>query len=408
MTTRKAYAYLLVLLLCAPLWARATGPDYELAAKRPALAEYIQVHYPNQLTDPHKKKRRCFSQFGYNLSFFRWKLFDIAQFVEPGDFGTHSYGQPSMKEKNGALYTCKGGFIDLSHVRAAADWTVYLTFKIINDTCGFALPPEFGSLQLSFKDLDQLSMHDVASLSQKIAYERLLWHEIVSWHYHGPNHLNSEQQSAFTPEDIYSNLLGTQVGKDIALRILTMHEDLTYEEIATQEIYKAIQDLLPLNVEACKQAYDKVDRFVQLQLPENKRNHDVWWDSNIIFRDQRYVFKRYMAIGPSLEPWLVPNQNELGCNCDGKGEVLPVPQYTLSGLPFHKYYTFSITPDPILFYSKTDGKQLHPEFGPFTTHHIGQIVAYVGKQIESTLMAGYSERDSYDPVPSFGKVKRVQ
>src|SRR5512139_4039149 len=39
--------------------------------------------------------------------------------------GTHGYYfRPS--ERNGIAYTCRGGHIDIMHVRIAADWTAYL------------------------------------------------------------------------------------------------------------------------------------------------------------------------------------------------------------------------------------------------------------------------------------------
>lgn len=401
-----------------------------MEAKRHMLVQHINQHYPEQLTDPHKKKRRCFSQFGYNLSFFRWQLFPITQFIDPNHFGTHSYGQPHPKEKNGVVYTCKGGFLDVSHLRAATDWTVYLTFKILNEPQGFDLPEELGSLRLDFKNIDELSLEEVATMSQKIAYERLLWHEIVSWYYHGPNHLNSEQQSAFTPEDTYSNLLGTVIGKNVALRILTLQEDLTYEQIATEEINKMVATLQPLSIEACIKAYDKVDRYKQLQLPAKQRNADVWWDSNIIFRDQRYVFKRYMNIGPVLEPWLVPGSEELNCpeyrpsssplqaNTQTALPVetyendlalsLTVPLSTAAGKSYYEYYNFHISPSDVLFFSTKTGEQLHDTFEPFNTKDIGQVVSQVGKEMEATLLPGYDVRDNFDPVPHFGKLKRVE
>lgn len=411
---------LLTLLLYLPFISWASMPENKLEVKRPQLVSYINEHCAEQLTDPHKKKRRSFSQFGYNLSFFQYELFPIVEFTDVDHLGTHSYGKPGSDEKNGVIYTCKGGFLDVSHIRAAADWTVHLAFKILHDNCDFELPDESGKLSARFTNLQELSLEDVIAMAQKMAHERLLWHEIVSWHYHGPNRMNSEQQSAFTPEDIYSNLVGTEVGKNIAMRMLLTQEQLPYETIATEEIKKAILQLHPLSIEACKKAYDMVDRYRQQQLPPEERNTDVWWDSNIIFRDQRYVFKRYMHVGPVLEPWLVPNAEKIGCPCNNntvadnttgypvsQEQALLVPQVSTTGKSFYQYYQFTIEPDDILFFNKNTGALLHPVFSAFTTNNIAEIVGWVGNEIETTLMPGFDRRDHNDPVPSFGKVKRV-
>jgi hypothetical protein len=49
-------------------------------------------------------------------------------FLEPDNLGSHSY-TPNPFEKNGIVYTCDGGHIDISHVRANADDTRFLVKK---------------------------------------------------------------------------------------------------------------------------------------------------------------------------------------------------------------------------------------------------------------------------------------
>ena len=41
------------------------------------------------------------------------------------DLGPHGYG-PRWGESNGIVYTCRAGHIDITHLRAAADWTRYV------------------------------------------------------------------------------------------------------------------------------------------------------------------------------------------------------------------------------------------------------------------------------------------
>ena len=57
------------------------------------------------------------------------------RFPNPKKLGKHGYGF-SLSEKNGIVYTCKAGHIDISHLRIAADWTAYLkrkTYEIIKE-----------------------------------------------------------------------------------------------------------------------------------------------------------------------------------------------------------------------------------------------------------------------------------
>ena len=394
----------LSLLLCS-CWSFAAN---EVPVKRAAFIHHIATHFAEQLTNPQKKNRRNFSQFGYNLSYFRIQLFPITDFINPKKFGLHSYGKPDRKEDNGSIYTCRGGFMDISHIRCAADWAVYLTFKIITDSNDFDLVSESGSLKLHFENLDKLTLDDIASMAQKIAYERLLWHEVASWHYHKPNHNESEQQSTFTPEDTYSNFLGTLIGKNIALRILKNLDTLSYSQIATEEIKRMVSSLNPLiTKKRSAQAYDLVDRNKQLKLRVDKRNKDIWYDSKIVFTDQRYMFKRYVNIGPEINPWLVPQSKRLSCPAHPKAEILQVPQQTKAGVSLYNYYEFTINPDSALFYVKTNGKELHPPFESFSTQHFDKVVNQIKEEMEKVFLPGFDKRNSLDPVPEYKGVKRV-
>jgi hypothetical protein len=377
-------------------------------SRRLAYAKYIGDHYSHQLTDPEAKKRKSFSQFGYGLTYFNFPLFPVTEFIDPEDFGEHSYGEPGIKEKNGSLYTCRGGFMDFSHIRASADWTVYLTFRIITENKDFELPYEGGDLFLHFNSLSALSLDDIASMAQKIAFERLEWHEIASWHYHQPNYTFDERQSAFTPEDTYSNFLGTTIGRRIALRILKQKEDLPYSQIASEEIKKMVESLTPVSTKKqSREAYDIVDRNKQIKLPEAERNKDIWWDSKVLFRDERYVFKRSINIGPIISPWLVPHQESIGCPVRSHAQVFKVPQRTTPGISLYNYYEFKIVPDSVLFYSKREHKELHPPFPPFISQNMQATVDFVAKEIQKELSPGFSRRDKNDPEKHFKKLKKA-
>jgi len=400
--------FISALVLFLQAYAFGGTADYLLPATRQILKNHIAAYFAEQLTNPQKKNRKSLSQFGYNLSLLAFPLYPITSFINPDKFGIQSYGKPGIKEYNGSLYTCKAGFMDFSHIRCAADWTVFLTFKIITDNGDFDLPPEAGSLNLHFQQLDKLTLEDIASLAQRIAFERLVWHEVASWHYHPPNFIASEQQSTFTPEDVYSDFLGTVIGRNIALRILKNMDTIAYSQIATEEIEKTISVLEPLTTKkGSAEAYDIVDRNKQLKLPDDKRNKDIWYDSQIPFTDERYMFKRNMSIGPVMTPWLVPHPEQLGCPAKPKADLLYVPQQTTSGTPINAYYTFSIHPDSILFYNKNTGNELHPPFATFTTLHYKTIMRQIKTEMQEKLLAGFDKRNSFDPVPYFKGAHKV-
>jgi hypothetical protein len=377
--------------------------------KREADKQYILEHYSAQLTSPEKEKRKSFSQFGYGLSFFPFPLFPITGFIDPNDFGEHSYGKPNVKEKNGALYTCRGGFIDFSHIRVATDWTVYIAFKMICDQeKEMDLPCSDGKLSLKLKNIDHLSLEDLLSISQKVAYERLIWHEICSWYYQPPNYTFNEKQSTFTPEDTYSNFLGTIIGRHIVLRILQKREGLPFSQIASEEIQKTMAELFPVSTKKQTQAaYDIVDANKQAKLPLAERNKDVWWNSKVVFTDERYVFKRYMTIGPQLIPWVVPKHSQAGCGKSATVEVLSVPQHVKSGASIHDYYTLSMTPDSALFYNKRTNEEMHKPFPAFASKDIQKMVDHVNKDMQQELLAGFNKRNKSNPEKKYNKLQKI-
>ncbi len=363
----------------------------------------IRQRYSEQLTDPQKKSRKSLAQFGYNLSYLKVNFYPITEFINPMDYGTQSYGKPGKHENNGSVYSCNGGFLDFSHMRAAVDWSVFMTFTLLSGDGNITLPPSSAELQIRAHDYQSLSIEEIADLGEKIAFERLVWHEIASWHYHAPNHID-EQQSTFSIEDSYSNFLGATIGKRVALRLLDPSEVRPYAEVATEEILKTVQALHPMtDVKKSKMAYDLVDRFRQSRRPSHERNRDIWWDSKIIFRDQRYLFKRVLPLSYEITPWLVPQADKLGC-VGSEPQILQVPQRTLSGKSFYDFYSFKITPEKDLFYANRSGKQLHAPIAPFTSDQMFSVINHLKKQMEAIFGPGFDARGG-DPVPTYKHVK---
>jgi len=139
--------------------------------------------------------------------------------------GTHGYYyRPS--EKDGIVYTCRAGHIDIAHLRIAADWTAYLvaqTYRHLMDN-----DPNFSYKLMADRSRHYVQFHcpsDWATLPEAqrreiareiawaagpyLAYTLVTWHEILTWFGFKCVGLPTEYASAFSWEDSFSNLLGT-------------------------------------------------------------------------------------------------------------------------------------------------------------------------------------------------------
>ena len=149
------------------------------------------------------------------------------RFYEPHELGKHSY-RFSPFERNGIIYTCKAGHIDITHLRWSADNTRYFIKKtsktLMKKGRGFTfrLSLELSQHKVKFSypeywdDLTHKEKEEIAEIiafevGPYLAFNATLWHEILTWfgvHFIG---VEPEFNSSFSWEDIYSNLLGTKL-----------------------------------------------------------------------------------------------------------------------------------------------------------------------------------------------------
>ncbi len=148
-------------------------------------------------------------------------------FICPTGLGNHSY-KHSFSEGNGIVYTCRGGHIDITHLRIAADYTKFLTgmvkecltsgrsdftFKLnVEPSIYFATlqyPESWDKIDESQKQpiIDEISLE----LGQYLTFKMTIWHEILTWYGYKCMWFLPEKPSAFSWEDIYSNLLGVRL-----------------------------------------------------------------------------------------------------------------------------------------------------------------------------------------------------
>jgi len=214
------------------------------------------------------------------------------------DLGGHGY-YLSLSEKDGIVYTCRGGHIDTMHARIAADWTAYLaarsyrhlmqgdrsfSYKMMADRSRHyvqvSYPADWRSLP---PEQRRAVAREVALLlGPYLAYSMVTWHEILTWHGFRSVGLVGEYQSAFSWEDGYSNLLGTIIAAQ-ALRD-TQH---SYNEAVKIAFDEEMRKLGVQPADVCRQASESVKGTwytgnVGMSLKVKKRNLDTGWDDGLV------------------------------------------------------------------------------------------------------------------------------
>lgn len=291
---------------CAPKWHSATLVDSRAVAK--ALHDPVELSVP---FDPAavpdfaapKKVRPCCA-FGVDLKAkvgpVPVPLYENENIVSPQEIGPHGYDKGEMtKENNGLVYTCRGGFIDLAHVRDMADNTLFLAMQIARALPGaitIQMPDQGTKRRILIKPLPEglLARHGrwttAAALASFIVYDLSIWHEVVTWYGWESTLGISEKLSAFSPEDPYSNILGINLAAGIILeREASSREQ--YDQTMEVWIREAMRRLGGVDKAQGRKAMQAVD--------------GLWWDSNKRLPDWKLVTRRNMNIETPVPPWIV-------------------------------------------------------------------------------------------------------
>lgn len=303
---RLATLFLLLLPGCAPVFTSSSlrCPDDPVAAKTPGrdpdFAPYSSIPKPRLGSIP------CPGP----LTFFAT--------ADPNQLGTHAYGRslpgPTAEMDRGIIYTVYGGFIDIAHVRKAADWTVYnqvrIRYALENGWQCVMLPSKEGAVfRIRFnypaawqsldaarlqRTIDELSIR----MAQRLAVTQTAWHEIATWFGYSAT-LYPEKPSALTYDDMTSHLLGAKVA-GLALR----DRSRDYNTAVTWYLKQELGRLGPVSPEQTLRALDMV---------ENK-----WWANG-------FVTKRMLNLGEktgAIQPWIVPGYPD-GQTATGVPFVIP-------------------------------------------------------------------------------------
>ena len=157
----------------------------------------------------------------------RWGFTPQVGYGNPERLGTHSYGFGGS-EGFGIFYTLRGGSIDLDHVRGTADltrWAYVRAYKTLRKGgSGFSVSPNFewttnkikfqypvGWKQLPQAQRDKLAHEAAMIIAPVVGYNSMIWHEMLTWKGTHFMLIEPEFTSAFSWDDLYSDLTGSEL-----------------------------------------------------------------------------------------------------------------------------------------------------------------------------------------------------
>jgi hypothetical protein len=285
----------------------------------------------------------------------------IGNIIDLEDLGPHIYDsgmlmreapgeepRPQINpENNGLIYTCRGGFIDTAHVRDQSDWTVYLASEFARHIVSgqvIDLPDEGGTRRIVLSPPEGIRYTEIdiaavsATLAQWAAFQLSVWHEIATWYGWTQVAGFPQTSSAFSPDDLYSNVVGMRVGNAIAHRY-RQGSSLTYNGNAQAWIEQLIRHLRPVDKELAGEVMESLDQ--------------VWWNSKARIPDRDLVLRRSLETESPIAPWLPPDSVlspklraglDEACGSVREPLELQYPRFVL-GHPISEWLTLQIRAD---------------------------------------------------------------
>lgn len=317
-----------VALLITSLQAGCRGPTWQVGASlivtnrqvREALRDPVvgvpeAPFNPNSvpLFDAPGKTRPC-CPFGMDL---KVKLgvttvpgYQKDNIIGIDDIGKHEYdngfftvqaekGRSLISENNALLYTCRGGFIDVAHIRDNADLTLFLAMRIARELPGgvtIKLPGQGTERRVVVKPIPEAILkyygrvYASTAMAQYLAYYLSVWHEVVTWYDWQSVKGFSEKLSAFSPEDSYSNVLGILLASGVIRNQGAQSRD-DYNRSLDAWIPAALRRLGVVTQTESRAAMKAVD--------------GLWWNSQKEIPDSTLTMRRNMELKMPIVPWIV-------------------------------------------------------------------------------------------------------
>lgn len=172
-------------------------------------------------------------------------------FIDLAVLGGHQYSG-GLFEKNGIVYTCQGGHIDIAHLRIAADYVRYhyirtrefllktdrrFSFKLNVDHSRYFVSLTYPDnwKRLSDESREQIADEVALELAQHFTFMMVTWHEVLTYFGFKTMGIVPEFPSAFSWEDNYSNLLGVRLGA-AAIRDMERNYDAAKTRLTREEL----------------------------------------------------------------------------------------------------------------------------------------------------------------------------
>jgi hypothetical protein len=298
-------------------------------------------------------------------------------FLDTNTIGKHHFGN-SCFEKNGIVYTCKGGHIDIAHTRIAADNVRYLQdkarknllresrkfkFKLKVEPSSYYVtldyPPNWKKLSKKEKSriADEVSME----MGPYFTYIMTTWHEVLTWFGFKCMAFVPEQPSAFSWEDVYSNIFGIKVGMNALL-----DKKHGYNKAVTIALEKELENFGIQSKDMARKASEKM--------------RGTWYEGALIAE----MKVRNLDIGIDdgfVTPMLVP-----GVCRSAVPESLPVPKLS-------KLYTYgfkmTLEVEPKELEKNKVLRIIYPDVSPneypkriSPAKHLPATMAYIKREIE--------------------------
>lgn len=286
----------LFLLALQSALARSSPPPLVDLQQPAGLSPRVWL-LPAPLPQPDGLRPCC--AFGYNLraSLFGIPvpIFQLDNVISAEATGQHIYNPGWIHtlatlsgisgEHNGLIYTRRGGFIDLAHLRDSADMTLWLFSQIwprLGLTTRLTLKDELGRREIrlfsSTPPRRAVQRYQLTVwLAAHLAYELAAWHEVAQWYGYQSVPGYAEGVSAFSPEDLYSNLLGTR----LAIALLNSGEAATlsgYQQAMSRAIPQALAQLQAAPPSVTRFQFDMLDT--------------QWWNSRCRLPDKFLLRQR--------------------------------------------------------------------------------------------------------------------
>ena len=308
-TTTLALLFALSSSGCAESWhagATLLADPHDVAAALgdppPPDTQLVPADLPH-LEVPHHERYCC--AFGMDMSVdfagMHVPFFQVSNVIAIDTLGEHIYDLPSAtldSEPNGLIYTCRGGWIDTAHVREDADAFLYLALEIaatLPTGTTIELPGRGAPTTLVIAPVPAAiiaregALEVAARLAAWATYRISVWHEVSTWYGYQSVGGFSERPSAFSLEDLYSNVLGIHLGRAVLDEHAFRDRD-DYDRVIAAFIEQALVRLEAQPLETSRAIMSSLD--------------GRWWDSTKRLPDNHLVLRRHFPpTGSQIEPW---------------------------------------------------------------------------------------------------------